>query len=224
MNSASKYAVLVLSVTLFTGCAEKKTKTVPPPQAQAPSINSGEGVLFPPPLTTTNPTPEKAPPALPPPTAAKVEPPPPPPPAVKKKTPSSHKNKPSAAKTTAATSDSTTAPAPASASSQTPSPAEAPVQQAASEAPSGATPIGQISTGDVASGAQTRRETVDLITSTETGLNNIKRTLSTQEQETATQIKAFLTKAKQALTTDDIDGAHTLATKAKVLLDELTKE
>jgi ribosomal protein S20 len=37
------------------------------------------------------------------------------------------------------------------------------------------------------------------------------------------EIRTFLTKAKQALSQDDLDGAQTLATKAKVLLDELTK-
>jgi len=55
-------------------------------------------------------------------------------------------------------------------------------------------------------------------------LTGIKRTLSTDEQLTSTQIKTFLTKAKQALADNDLDGAQTLATKAKVLLDELTKK
>jgi len=54
-------------------------------------------------------------------------------------------------------------------------------------------------------------------------VNSIKRTLNAQEQETATQIRTFLRNAKQALSNDDLDGAHTLATKAKVLLDELNK-
>jgi len=39
---------------------------------------------------------------------------------------------------------------------------------------------------------------------------------------TATQIRTFLSKAKQALDQDDLDGANTLVTKAKVLLAELT--
>jgi phosphoribosylformimino-5-aminoimidazole carboxamide ribonucleotide (ProFAR) isomerase len=64
---------------------------------------------------------------------------------------------------------------------------------------------------------------VDIITTTENGLGGIKRTLTPQEEETVSQIKAFLTKAHEALKNNDLDGAHTLATKAKVLLDELNK-
>ena len=51
----------------------------------------------------------------------------------------------------------------------------------------------------------------------------MKRSLTSQEQETVNQIKDFLSKARQALSIDDLDGAKNLATKAKVLLDELTK-
>jgi ribosomal protein S20 len=54
-------------------------------------------------------------------------------------------------------------------------------------------------------------------------LNGIKRPLSTDEQVTAAQIRTFLKEAQQALDAGDTDGAHTLATKAKLLLDELTK-
>ena len=65
---------------------------------------------------------------------------------------------------------------------------------------------------------------METITNTENGLNGIKRALSSQEQETVSQIRTFLQKARQALSNDDLDGAKTLATKAKVLLDELTKQ
>jgi hypothetical protein len=84
-------------------------------------------------------------------------------------------------------------------------------------------PIGQLSSGEGGAGSQKRRETSDLINNTEQGLNNIKRTLSASEQETAAQIRVYLKQAKKALTVDDLDGASTLATKAKVLLEELTK-
>ncbi len=67
------------------------------------------------------------------------------------------------------------------------------------------------------------RETADLIGETEQGLNAIKRALSTEEKVTAAQIRTYLKQAQQALGTGDMDGAHTLATKAKLLLDELTK-
>jgi ribosomal protein S20 len=40
---------------------------------------------------------------------------------------------------------------------------------------------------------------------------------------TAAQIRTFLKQAEQAMDNGDMDGAHTLATKAKLLLDELIK-
>jgi hypothetical protein len=84
-------------------------------------------------------------------------------------------------------------------------------------------PIGQLTTGDSAMGEKAKRETADLIGGTEQGLNGIKRSLSTEEKVTAAQIRTFLKQAQQALDNGDTDGAHTLATKAKLLLDELTK-
>jgi hypothetical protein len=91
-------------------------------------------------------------------------------------------------------------------------------QQAATES-TGVSAIGQLSSGDL---PDEWRETVDSITATENGLNNIHRALSTQERKTAAQIKQFLKQARQALTSGDVDGAQTLVAKAKVLLKELT--
>jgi len=56
-----------------------------------------------------------------------------------------------------------------------------------------------------------------LIATTERGLNGITRSLNEQEQKTAAQIREFLKQAREALATNDVDGAHTLAVKAKVL-------
>ncbi len=84
-------------------------------------------------------------------------------------------------------------------------------------------PIGQLTTGDSAISEKAKHETADLITSTEQGLSGIKRALSTEEKVTAAQIRTFLKQAQQALDNGDTDGAHGLALKAKLLLDELTK-
>ena len=92
-------------------------------------------------------------------------------------------------------------------------------QPAAGESP-GVSAIGQLSSGDP---ADMRRETVDSIAATERGLNGIGRTLSDLEQKTAAQIREFLKKAREALASGDVDGAHTLAAKAKVLLSELSQ-
>jgi hypothetical protein len=78
--------------------------------------------------------------------------------------------------------------------------------------------IGQLSTADP---PNMRQQTDSLIESTEKTLNGINRSLSDQEQKTAAQIREFIKEARAALSSGDVDGAHTLAIKAKVLLDEL---
>ena len=78
--------------------------------------------------------------------------------------------------------------------------------------------IGQLSTGD---SPDLRQQTDASIQSTEKSLNGIARKLNDQEQKTATQIREYLKQARDALTQGDVAGAHTLAEKAKVLLDEL---
>jgi len=82
----------------------------------------------------------------------------------------------------------------------------------------GVSAIGQLSSGDP---SEQRRETEDSIAATERGLHGIGRSLSTQEQKTARQIREFLKQAREALISGDVDGAYTLAAKAKVLLGEL---
>ena len=79
--------------------------------------------------------------------------------------------------------------------------------------------IGQLSSGET---IDVRRQTDDAISATERGLNSISRPLNSAEQATASHIREFLKQAKAALQAGDVDGAHTLAAKAKVLLSELT--
>ncbi|WP_263354453.1 hypothetical protein [Acidicapsa acidisoli] len=80
--------------------------------------------------------------------------------------------------------------------------------------------IGELSGG--ASGDQ-RSQTEEMISSTEKGVNGITRALNDSETKTAAQIHQFLKQAKEALGTGDVDGALTLAKKAKVLLAELNQ-
>jgi hypothetical protein len=80
--------------------------------------------------------------------------------------------------------------------------------------------IGVLSGGDPAS---FRQQTEDSIATIERELNGVNRQLDDSEQKTAEHIREFLKQAKAALASGDIDGAHTLAAKAKVLLDELAK-
>ena len=81
--------------------------------------------------------------------------------------------------------------------------------------------IGQLSPGDP---SDLREQTVESITSTEHGLKDINnRQLNDQEQKTVAQIKEFLKQARTALGSGDVDGAHTLAVKAKVLFGEISQ-
>jgi len=86
--------------------------------------------------------------------------------------------------------------------------------------PVGVSAIGQLSSGD---SGDLRQQTGDLIQSTERGLKGITRQLNAQEQKTAAQITEFLKQARSALGSGDVDGAHTLTLKAKVLLGELSQ-
>jgi len=89
-------------------------------------------------------------------------------------------------------------------------------QQAA--APAEVSAIGQLSSGDP---ADLRQKTQASIAETERGLKGINRRLNDQEQKTAEHIREFIKQAKAALASGDVDGASTLAAKAKVLLTEL---
>jgi hypothetical protein len=91
----------------------------------------------------------------------------------------------------------------------------------ASPNPPGVSAIGQLSGGE---SGDLRAQTEETITSTEKGVNGITRTLNDGEVKTAAQIHEFLKQAREALATGDVDGAHTLAVKAKVLLTELNSQ
>lgn len=93
-------------------------------------------------------------------------------------------------------------------------------QQASSGAPA-ASPIGELTAGNSQEQAQTSHEAADLIKMTKDGVDAIKRELSPDEKKTVADIRTFLKQADQALKNGDVDGAYGLATKAKILLDEL---
>jgi hypothetical protein len=84
----------------------------------------------------------------------------------------------------------------------------------------GVSAMGQLSLGDP---TDRQQPTADLIWATERGLDGIHRGLSEPEQKTAAQIREFLKQARDALASGDVDGAHTLALKASVLLGELSR-
>ena len=78
--------------------------------------------------------------------------------------------------------------------------------------------IGQLTSGEP---SDQKRQTEDSIAATERGLNGLGQNLNSQEQKTAAQIREYLKHAREALNTGDVDGASTLAAKAKAVLSEL---
>lgn len=84
------------------------------------------------------------------------------------------------------------------------------------------TQIGQFTAGPTQDADESRRQAFNLIQNTERGVNSLRRNLSAEQSKTATQIRNFLAQAERAIHNGDVDGAYTLATKAKLLLDELT--
>lgn len=78
--------------------------------------------------------------------------------------------------------------------------------------------LGNLSTNDP---PNVRQQTDASIEATEKSLNGITRQLNDHEKNTAATIREYLKQARAQLTAGDVDGAHKLADKAKVLLDEL---
>ncbi|HUX45599.1 MAG TPA: hypothetical protein VMV57_12685 [Terracidiphilus sp.] len=78
--------------------------------------------------------------------------------------------------------------------------------------------IGRLSSGDP---SDLRAQTESSLESTDRELKKINLSLSDPQQKTVAQIREFLKQARAALTSGDVDGAHTLALKARVLLDEI---
>jgi len=95
-----------------------------------------------------------------------------------------------------------------------------PHPQVATNGAAGVSAIGQLSSGEP---GDSRRQTEESLAATERGLKAINRHLNDQELRTVTHIREFLKQARQALSSGDVDGAHTLAAKARVLLAELSR-
>jgi len=198
MRSAGTAAVIMLLPALLVGCRHR-TQVRPPAAAQAPAL----------PLSTVADNVPLYLPLAPLPDISLAEPPPP---EVK---PKPHKES-YHRKMRHVTIPATPEEQPAKPPQPTP-------EQLANGVPTDISPIGQLSAAGESTNIERRRQIVDEINATEKSLNDIKRPLNKEEQTTATQIRTFLTKAKDALTRADLDGAHTLVTKARVLLNEIAR-
>jgi ribosomal protein S20 len=104
-------------------------------------------------------------------------------------------------------------------------PAPEPPTQVASAAPVQSpeeTAIGALTAVGEAN-PQAKQEAADLITSSEKRLNALTPQKAEDEKAQVNKVKNFLKDAQDALKTGDAEGAKTLATKAKLLLDDLEK-
>jgi ElaB/YqjD/DUF883 family membrane-anchored ribosome-binding protein len=81
--------------------------------------------------------------------------------------------------------------------------------------------IGELSAGGDST-PQTQQDAKELIATSEHRLNNYSPA-ARQQQEQLRKVRYFLKQARQALSSGDAEGARTLATKAKLLLDDLAK-
>lgn len=213
MRSGVRFAALVLLLAWAAGC-NKQPRDAPPPVAQAPSLPPAEMASLEPPMPPGIPAdqrPVKLDTTVPP--EVKTAPV-----AAQPKKPVRHRTKPAS---DTAQQDSTKASGGTQTAGQE-NPSEN--AQIASAQPSEMSPIGQLSTANPDANTADRHTIIDQIDATENGLNGIKRSLSRDEQKTATQIRTFITRARDALKHDDLDGARTLSTKAHLLLQELISE
>lgn len=93
---------------------------------------------------------------------------------------------------------------------------------AASTAPA-TTIIGQLSADDAAATPSDVAQTKHLIDATENKLKKLSTKQQTEHKDAVAQVASFLSQARQALNMNDVVGAQTLANKAKILVDELSK-
>lgn len=108
-------------------------------------------------------------------------------------------------------------------SAVTNSPANAPADTAtAPAAPPEADPIGSLSLGGEAS-PRAQQEAADMIASIEQRISALPNGKARQERAQVSRIRNFRRQAQEALNSGDVEGAKTLATKARLLLDDLEK-
>ena len=102
-------------------------------------------------------------------------------------------------------------------------PLTAPVQVAGAGAPMpAANVVGALSAGGEGS-PEKQKQAEDLLTTLEKRLAALSPSVLDAQKEQVARVKNFWAEAKKALNAGDADGAFTLATKAKVLLDDVVQ-
>jgi type IV secretory pathway VirB10-like protein len=206
MSSGRACAAFAVLLALVTGCGPKRPKAVVSPQVEVPQLPPEQMAaalpLVPPAFPSI-----KGP-------SIKLDTPAPPPVKPEVATTQPHRA-PRRRATRPATDEAKSTAAPSQTQGQT--------AQASPAQPAEQTPIGQLSTANDTVNTAGRSAISSSIDETENGLNSIKRSLNSDEQKTATLIRNYISRARDALKVDDLDGASTLSAKAHQLLTELIK-
>ncbi|RSL19288.1 hypothetical protein EDE15_4950 [Edaphobacter aggregans] len=104
---------------------------------------------------------------------------------------------------------------------KTPAP-EPPVQVASAEPATEEAAIGALTSGGEAN-PKSQQEAAEMIAANEKRLNGLSAQMSDEQKAQISKVKNFQRQAQEALNSGDVEGAKTLATKAKLLLDDLLK-
>ena len=83
--------------------------------------------------------------------------------------------------------------------------------------------IGSLSTGGDTS-PRAQQEAADLIASVDKRLNGLPPQTSDDQKAQMSKVRNFQKQAQDALSSGDVEGAKNLATKAKLLLDDMEKQ
>ncbi|ADV83339.1 lipoprotein [Terriglobus saanensis] len=83
-------------------------------------------------------------------------------------------------------------------------------------------PIGELTTGGEA-GTQGRQEAESLLNTVQKRLDQLSEEMKKDHQDQVERVRLFVKRAQEAWKMGDLEGARTLATKANVLLDDISK-
>lgn len=103
-----------------------------------------------------------------------------------------------------------------------PKSATAPVEEAAPEPMTDEAAIGDLTAGGAAN-PQAQHEAASLIRTIQLRLNALSPQIARRQRSQVNRVRNFWKQAQEALNSGDVEGASNLATKAKLLLDDLDR-
>lgn len=104
----------------------------------------------------------------------------------------------------------------------TPRSTTAPAEETSPEPTTDESAIGDLTAGGAAN-PQAQHEAASLIHTIQIRLNGLPPQVARRQRSQVNRVRNFWKQAQEALNSGDVEGATTLATKAKLLLDDLDK-